>query len=191
MANSLWLRRTHKTDAARTEYLAEFAQMVTEEHLDSEIFWAEVNALTLWIAGESLDAIAETMPTFGGSGLFGSSKESGRVSDVAEYVSRIGYPGSWTWTAAQTLAHELYGLTFPSWISAGVEYGAPTETAVSLMRAGALSRPGALQLADALGPSWTAAAERLRQDDSLDLQLAAVDQNRLQLLRAALLSARD
>lgn len=186
MANSLWLRRARTNDSARTTYMVEFAGMRAQEHLDSEIFWAEVNALALWIAGESLATIAETMPIFGRTGLFGSSDESSRISDVAEYVSRIGYPGSWTWSAAQMLARHLHGLNSPSWISAAVEYGAPTETAVSLMRTGALSRPGALQLAAMLGPSWAVAAATLRQDDSLDRALAAVDQVRLQSLRAAL-----
>jgi replicative superfamily II helicase len=143
MANSLWLRRERANDSARTAWLSGFAQMRDQEHLDSEVFWAESNALALWIAGEPLAAIAETMPTFGRTGLFGSSDESSRVSDVAEYVSRIGYPGSWTWSAAQTLAHQLYGFGLPAWISAAVEYGAPTETAVSLMRVGSLSRPWA------------------------------------------------
>jgi hypothetical protein len=186
MAHSLWLRRERKTDAARTSFLADFAQQAGDEHQDSETFWAEVNALTLWIAGETLETIAETMPTFGGSGLFGSSDQSSRVSDVAEYVSRIGYPGSWTWTAAQTIARELHGLSSPSWISSAVEYGASTETAVSLMRSGALSRPGALHLATTLGASWDPAAEALRQDDSLGMDLAAVDRQRLEQLRAAL-----
>lgn len=186
MAHSLWLRRARKNDSARTTYLAEFAQMRAHEHLDSEIFWAEANAMALWIAGEPLAAIAETMPIFGRTGLFGSSDESSRVSDVAEFVSRIGYPGSWTWSAAQMLARQLHGLSSPSWISAAVEYGAPTETAVGLMRAGGLSRPGALLLAEALGPSWAVAAATLGQDDSHDLALAAVDQNRLQGLRAVL-----
>jgi len=191
MANSLWLKRARKNDLTRTAYLADFAQMRTEEHLDSDIFWAELNALMLWIAGESLEAIAETMPTFGRTGLFGSSDQSSRVSDVAEYVSRIGYPGSWTWTAAQALTRDLYGLSSPPWISAAVEHGAPTETAVNLMRWGTLSRPGALQLADALGPSWPSAAETLRQDDTPGAQLAADDQNRLSTLCARLQRTSD
>lgn len=183
MTNSLWLRRTHRNDSARITFLTNFAQMRTEEHLDSDIFWAEINALALWISGESLAAIAATMPTFGKTGLFSSSEESSRVSDVAEYVARIGYPGSWTWTAAQTLARASHGLTSPGWISAAVEHGAPNETAVALMRRGGLSRPGALQLASAIGPSWALAAETLRQDDGPGLQLTAFDQNRLQNLR--------
>jgi hypothetical protein len=186
MTNSLWLRRTHKTDSARITYLTDFAQMRTEEHLGGDVFWAEVNALALWIGGESLAAIADTMPVFGKTGLFGSSEESSRVSDVAEYVARIGYPGSWTWTAAHTLARELHGLSSPTWISAAVEYGAPNETAVACMRWGGLSRPGALQLADAIGPSWALAAETLRQDDGLARQLTAFDRNRLQNLRLQL-----
>jgi hypothetical protein len=133
--------------------------------------------------------IAETMPTFGRSGLFGSRDQSSRVSDVAEYVSPIGYPRSWTWTAAQTLARELHGLSSPSWISSALEYGASTETAVSLMRSGALSRPGALQLAAALGASWDLAAEALRKDDGLDIDLTTVDRNRLEHLRATLREA--
>lgn len=186
MANSLWLRREHSNDVARTAWLTEFARMGTQDHLDSDVFWAEANALALWIAGEPLAAIAETMPTFGRTGLFGSSDESSRVSDVAEYVSRIGYPGSWTWSAAQTLARQLHGFSTPTWISAAVEYGAPTETAVGLMRFGALSRPGALRLAELLGPSWARATETLRQDDGLDFELAAVDRARIQNLRASL-----
>ncbi|SDU17862.1 DEAD/DEAH box helicase [Jiangella alkaliphila] len=186
MANTLWLRRARKTETARSSYLAEFARMRADEHLDSDIFWAEVSALVLWIAGETLDAIAETMPTFGHTGLFGSSDRSSRVSDVAEYVSRIGYPGSWTWTAAHTLMRELHGLSSPTWISDAIEYGAPTETAVNLQRSGGLSRPGALHLAAALGPSWDTAAELLRQDDGLDVELTAVDQDRLRNLRASL-----
>lgn len=186
MANSLWLRRSRNTDSARTAYLVNFTRSGIQEHLESEIFWAESNALSLWIAGAPLTAIAETMPTFGRTGLFGSSDESSRVSDVAEYVSRIGYPGSWTWSAAQTLARTLYGLSTPSWISGAIEYGAPTETATSLMRSGGLSRPGALQLGEALGPSWLVAADTLRQDDSLDFGLSALDKARIRNLRAVL-----
>lgn len=186
MMNSLWLKRNHRTDTARMGYLTEFAYIRTEEHLSSDIFWAEVNALALWIAGEPLATIADTMPTFGKTGLFASSEQSSRVSDVAEYTARIGYPGSWTWTAAHTLARELHGLNSPTWISAAVEYGAPTETAVSLMRWAGLSRPGALQLSDTLGPVWAVAADTLRQDDSLDSQLTAFDQSRLQTARARL-----
>jgi replicative superfamily II helicase len=186
MMNSLWLRRTHRGEKAQTSYLSAFASMRAEEHLGSDIFWDEVNALALWIAGESLAAIAETMPTFGKTGLFGSSEPSSRVSDVAEYTSRIGYPGSWTWAAASTLARELHGLNAPMWISAAVEYGAPTETAVSLMRWGGLSRPGALKLSDDLGPVWAGAADMLRQDDSFDPQLTAYDQSRLRTMRARL-----
>ena len=191
MMNSLWLRRARKTDAAQITYLADFAQMRAEEHLESETFWAEVNALALWIGGESLADIAETMPVFGRTGLFGSSDESSRVSDVAEYVARIGFPGSWTWTAAHTLAREIYQLTSPAWISAAVEYGAPNETAVALMRWGRLSRPGALQLADDIGPSWATAAEALSQGDGLGLQLTTFDQNRLQNFRAQLQRDQD
>ena len=186
MTNSLWLKRTHRNEAARTAYLTDFGHMRAEEHLDSELFWAEVNAVALWIAGESLATIADTMPTFGKTGLFASSDQSSRVSDVAEYTSRIGYPGSWTWTAAHTLARELHGLNGPTWISAAVEYGAPSEAAVGLMRWGGLSRPGALQLADALGPVWAVAADALRQDDSLDSQLTVFDQSRVQNVRAQL-----
>lgn len=186
MANSLWLRKTHKNDPARTAYLTDFARMTADQHLSDEVFWAEVNALSLWMSGASLATIAETMPVFGGSGLFGSSDESSRVSDVAEYVSRIGYPGSWTWTAAHTLARSLHSLNFPTWIAAGVEYGADSETAVGLMRWGTMSRPGALMLAEALGPSWISATEIIREDDSLDLQLAAVDRTRLRTLRGTL-----
>jgi hypothetical protein len=72
---------------------------------------------------------------------------------------------------------------------AALDYGASTETAVSLMRSGALSRPGALQLAAALGASWDLAAEALRQDDGLDIDLTTVDRNRLEHLRAALREA--
>lgn len=186
MMNSLWLRRTHSGERARTSYLTAFASMRAEEHLGSDIFWAEVNALALWIAGESLADIADTMPTFGRTGLFASSEPSSRVSDVAEYTSRIGYPGSWTWAAAQTLAREMHGLNAPMWTSAAVEYGAPTETAVSLMRWGGLSRPGALQLSRDVGPAWAAAADTLRQDDSYDAQLTAWDQSRLESVRAQL-----
>lgn len=186
MSNSLWLRRTHRSEPEQTRYLSEFASMQDNSHLDSDIFWAEVNALALWIGGESLESIAETMPTFGGSGLFGSSRESSRVSDVAEYVSRIGYPGSWTWTAAQTLARELHKVSMPSWISAAVEYGGPSETAIGLMRGGGLSRPAALRLGAALGPQWAQAAEKLRQGDEADVPLGAVDRSRLATLRATL-----
>jgi hypothetical protein len=72
------------------------------------------------------------------------------------------------------------------WISAAVEYGAPTETAVSLMRWGGLSRPGALKLSDDLGPVWAGAADMLRQDDSFDPQLTPYDQSRLRTMRARL-----
>ena len=186
LSNSLWLRRARTTDAARVAYLADFSRSASDEHLDSEIFWSETNAVALWMAGESLSTIAEAMPTFGRTGLFGSSEESSRVSDVAEYVSRVGYPGSWTWSAAQSLAHQLLGLNLPSWIAGAIEYGADNETAVNLMRLGALSRPGALALAARLSPAWSLASQTLLQDDSADFELQNLDRARLDGLRAML-----
>lgn len=183
MAHSLWLRRERKTEVARSAYLAGYARRAVVEHSTSEVFWAEINALSMWIDGASFDEIADTMPTFGHQGLFGSSNRASRVSDVAEYVSRVGYPGSWTWSAAQTLARELHSLSLPPWIAGAVEYGASDETAVTLMRSGRLSRPGALALARELGPSWDLAAEVLQENDTHDAGLSEVDEDRLEQLR--------
>ncbi len=183
MAHSLWLRRERKTELARSAYLAGYARRAAAEHADSGVFWAEVNALAMWIGGAPFDEIADAMPTFGHQGLFGSSNRASRVSDVAEYVSRIGYPGSWTWSAAQTLAKELHNISLPAWIAGAVEHGAPDETAVTLMRSGRLSRPGALALARELGPSWEVATEVLQEDDTHDAGLSEVDQDRLAQLR--------
>lgn len=187
LTNSLWLKREFKHDRDKARYLVDFARTDVERHLDSEIFWHEVHALSLWIRGESLDAIAESMPTFGRTGLFGSSDPSRRVSDVAEYVSRIGYPGSWTWSAAQSLAAGAHDLELPTWISGAVEHGAYTETAVYLMRAARVSRPGALRLAKLLGPSWQEATEILREDDpELTSDLTDRDQDRVYELQVLL-----
>jgi DEAD/DEAH box helicase len=184
LATSLWLRRDRKSEGARSAYLEQYANREADEHLDSEVFWAEVEAMALWLGGASYKQIADSMPTFGGSGLFGSAEESSRVSDVAEYVSRVGYPGGWTWAATQLLARHLYDLRLPSWIASAVEFGAATETGVALMKLGSLSRPGAIRIAEALGPVWETAAERLMQDDSLDDSLTTVDRGRLTNLRA-------
>ncbi|MFJ2757371.1 DEAD/DEAH box helicase [Nocardioides sp. NPDC087217] len=183
MAQTLWLRREHKTEIAKSAYLSSFAQNAAEEHVESEIFWAEVNALAMWMRGLDFASIAETMPTFGRQGLFGSNNQSDRVSDVAEYVSKVGYPGSWTWSAAHTLANEIYELSLPTWIAGAVEYGASDETAVTLMRVGGISRPGALALSAELGPAWTLASEVLKEDDIYDATLSEVDQDRLEQLR--------
>lgn len=181
MAKSLWLRRSRKTELARSTYLADFCAMTVDEHVDAPLFWAELGALTMWISGESFEAIADSMPTFGGSGLFGSKKLSSRISDVAEYVSKVGYPGSWTWSAAKTLAREIHGIESPGWLSGAIEYGAPTETAVYLMRTGRLSRPGALTLAKQLGPSWSEATELILEDGAeLAEDLNGVDNDRFE-----------
>ncbi len=87
-------------------------------------------ASALWIAGESLATIADTIADLRENRpLRAAVKKSSRVSDVAEYVARIGYPGSWTWTAAHTLAREVHGLSSPTSISAALEKGVPNETA--------------------------------------------------------------
>ncbi|MCX6395664.1 MAG: DEAD/DEAH box helicase [Propionibacteriales bacterium] len=183
MSHSLWLRRGRKNDAGRAAYLDSFARMRVDEHEQSDTFWAEVNAVVLWMDGNPFEVIADSMPTFGRTGLFGGSDQAGRVSDVAEYVSKIGYPGSWSWSAARTLVKEILALDLPAWIGGAIEFGASTETAVFLMRSGFLSRPGALHLATLLGPSWETASELLRDDDSFDSELVAVDQERLEQLR--------
>ena len=181
MAKSLWLRRNRKSDISKSSYLAEFSIMRVDEHVEAPLFWSEVAALSMWISGESFESIANNMPTFGGSGLFASSKLPSRISDVAEYVSRVGYPGSWTWGAVQTLTREIYGLRTPSWLSGAIEYGASSETAVVLMRSGRLSRPGALALSQQLGPSWSEAADLLFNDQvELMAGLNSVDSERLE-----------
>ncbi|MBT9273559.1 DEAD/DEAH box helicase [Phycicoccus sp. MAQZ13P-2] len=191
MASSLWLRREKKTDGAKAAYLEEYASQHADEHLESDTFWSEVSAMGMWIGGYSYLEIAESMPTFGGSGLFGSAVESSRVSDVAEYVSKIGYPGSWTWSAVQLLSRQIHDLVLPAWISSAVEFGAPTETAVMLMRLGAMSRPGAITLSGQLGSDWQDAADRLVQGDFDTEWLTSVDEGRLETLRMALSEPRD
>ena len=152
-SSSLWLRRHFKQDGARTEYLMSFAAGDADDHLSDPLFWSEVSLVSGWVAGKPFADLHELLPVFGGNGLFGSAEPSSRVSDVAEYVAKIAYPGSWTWSAAVSLLNADRAAPRP-WISSCIEFGVPSETGVELISSWGISRPGAIRLSELSSPAW-------------------------------------
>lgn len=188
---SLWLRRASTTPAGRFEALARFADGDDEAFLSSAEYNADIQLLASWMMGWSYIDLARIAPTFQhANALFGGRDESKRTSDATEYVGKLTYPASWTWTGATVLAGDL-GEAFPSFIRSAIELGVPSEGASVLVRRAGVTRPTALAVASVAGSSWAGVQEWLLADgfDSDASGFTEADRGRLSALRERLLLA--
>jgi hypothetical protein len=64
-----------------------------------ELFGVDLELLTGWISGRSYVELGQLAPQFP-RGLFAGDNDGERASDAAEYVNRLSYPASWTWSGA-------------------------------------------------------------------------------------------
>lgn len=186
---SLWLRRASSTPAGRFEALARFAGGDDEAFLSSAEYEADIQLLAGWMMGRSYIDLARIAPVFDrANALFGGREESKRTSDATEYVGKLSYPASWTWTGATVLAGDL-GEAFPSFITSAIELGVPSEGASVLIRRAGVTRPTALAVARMVGSSWSDVEAWLLSDgfEPGTSGVTEADRGRLSALRERLL----
>lgn len=187
---SLWLRRASGTPTGRLEALAKFAAGDDDEFLSSDEYDADVQLLANWMMGASYVELARMAPVFShANALFGGTDESKRTSDATEYVGKLSYPASWTWSGAIVLAGDV-GEAVPGFVRSTIELGVPNEGASVLVRRAGVTRQAALAIANIAGTSWLNVQEWLASD-GIELgtapSLTQADRGRLMSLRDRLL----
>jgi replicative superfamily II helicase len=169
LQQSLWFRRLPlKTDAQKARVLLELSEGIRPWPLEEPLFEADLQLFPAWMMGTDFAHLGEQAPSFT-RGIFSSTDAGVRAADAAEYVGRMSYAAAWSWSATLAMLAEL-GDEFPSWIRRSVEWGVPNETAVELMARLGVSRTGALQLSEQLGPNWTEAAPAMEDVQDLELR---------------------
>lgn len=154
--HSLWLRRVGSTDAAKFEALSNFADGDDGDFYGSSEYESDIALFSAWIRGASYVDLANLAPVYDReNALFGGSDESKRTSDATEYVGKLAYPATWTWSGVRVLAGDV-GDELPSFVRAAIELGVPSEGAATLIQRSGLTRPGALSVARIAGEpgSW-------------------------------------
>lgn len=146
LKESLWIRRTAKDDRARFQVLAQIATGSRDWPTREELA-PDLALISGWLRGMPLDELGLVPPRASrANSLFGGSDEDKLTSDAAEYIGNILHPLMLTWSGAQVLNRELsYGA--PAFLRGSIEFGAPNQMAVLLMRQAGLTRPGALNVA--------------------------------------------
>lgn len=170
---------------ARWSHLQEFCGGVNSRRDESGVLSVDIELLSSWMQGASYGDIASIAPRPSrANALFGGDDPSKRASDAAEYIGKMTYPASWTWSAALVLGG--LGDSLPRFIRGSIELGLPTETAVVACRDGGLTRNAALIVSERCGPEWST-AEAVLSGDSMQnafLDLPTADRARIARLRA-------
>ncbi len=189
--HSLWLRRNARDESAKLQALYAFGIENADAFERSEEYESDVALLAGWMAGTSYMDLAEIAPVYKHkASLFGGNDEAKRTSDATEYIGKLTYPASWTWSGAKVLAGEL-GEALPSFVRQSIEVGVPTEGAAELAQRASLTRPAAITVTEAAGPSWREVEEWLSSDEAASfagLGLTQADAARLDTLRERLLA---
>jgi hypothetical protein len=189
--HSLWLRRSAKTDSAKLQALYSFGADNADAFERSDEYESDIALLAAWMSGASYLELAQIAPVYKHkASLFGGDDEAKRTSDATEYIGKLTYPASWTWSAAKVLAGEL-GDALPSFVRQSIELGLPTEGAAELAQRASVTRPAAISVTRVTGPSWRDVEEWLASDEAASLAglgLTQSDAARMQTLRERLLT---
>lgn len=180
LEQTLWFRRLPvdgrtKGDVLRRLSSGERAWPDTNDTL----FAADFRMMTEWILGRSFEELGEVAPIFE-RGLFSSTDPAKRAADAADFLGRLAYPASWSWSAALAMADA----ELPTWVRRAIEWGVPSATAVSLIETRGLSRRGAGLIAsqarsDLFGEDIDALFSEWSPQDVVGLGLTRSDMDRV------------
>jgi replicative superfamily II helicase len=187
LVNSLWMRRLTSQDEIKSRVLQELFTGRRRWPVDDEVYEADVNLLSMWLQGASFESLANAAPPAkSAQALFGGKDVHKQVSDAADYIGRLTYAASWTWSAARVLLGDDMQAQIPGFIRQSLEYGVPSETATHLVHSWELTREGAMLLSGATSGAWDLAKEALPQldeDELASLGLSQLDRERVSALQ--------
>lgn len=190
LVNSLWMRRLTSKDEVKAQVLEELLVGRRKWPVHDDVYEADISLMSLWLQGASYEDLARAAPpSHNAQAMFGGKDIHKLVSDAADYIGRLTYAASWTWSAARVLLGETKQGQIPGFIRQALEFGVPSETAAHLVQSWELTRPGAIAVARMTNARWDIAKDliaELDEDAAASLDLTRLDVERLEELRGFL-----
>jgi replicative superfamily II helicase len=189
LEQTIWMKAYYSSESATASAVQSLIRGDLPWPTGHEFYAADLNLLAAWIRGATFSELGELAPVISGNrGQFRGHESTKRASDAAEYIGRITFPASWTWSAIKAMIGPQ-SEEIPGYIRQCIEYGCYSDSAVQLIRQAGLTRNSANTVASALAYDWASLCSELAAMPARrveGLPIASLDLSRLESLRQKL-----